>query len=114
MLCPCAQAFLTSYSLHIPFPPTPFLAQSDQGFPVSLSFTSNIWKFSKCAPAHFKCHILNGYGLPCSSWRVITIMNWQPVRALSIGTEMAQRDLEMRRQQTAGSSVSDVFTENKA
>lgn len=44
---------------------------------------------------------------------VITIMNWQPVRALSIAAEMAQRDFEMRRQQTAGSSMSDVFTENK-
>lgn len=40
-------------------------------------------------------------------------MNWQPVRALSIAAEMAQRDFEMRRQQTAGSSMSDVFTENK-
>lgn len=77
---------------------------------VFLSFTCSIWKFSKRAPA---CHISNGHVLPYSSWRVNTIMNRQPVRALSIGTEMAQRDFEMRKQQTAGSSVSDVLTENK-
>lgn len=67
--------------------------------------------FSKCAPA---CHILNGYILPYCSWRVIIIMNWQPVRALYVGTEMAQRDFESRRQLTAGSSMSYVFTENKS
>lgn len=92
--------------------PIPTYTLSNPVWPglVALSFTCNIWKFSKCAPT---CHISNYYGLPCSSWRIITIMNWQPVRALSTGTEMAQRDFELRRQQTAGSSMSDVFTENK-
>lgn len=41
-------------------------------------------------------------------------MNWQPVRALSIGTEMAQRGLEMRRQQTAGSQCQMCLLKTKA